>query len=125
MKVTLNGNELELTDSQVKDIVSKYKKEEKSTGFAIKSRWFDTQIVFQSTKTNLSDAVLEAVERGANLRGANLRGANLRGANLQDANLQDANLQDANLQDANTKYTKVNFSPSEYVQAKQFIEGLK
>jgi len=85
---------------------------------------------------NLKDANLE----GANLKGANLKGVNLEYANLKDANLEGANLKDANLRDANLKdadlkdadlggvktvYCKINFSSSEYPQAKQFIEGLK
>lgn len=41
------------------------------------------------------------------------------------ANLEGANLKGANLKGADTKYCVANFSPNEYKQAKQFIEGLK
>ena len=80
---------------------------------------------------NLKDANLEYANlkdanlKGANLEGANLGGANLKGANLKYVNLEYVNLKGANLEGANTKYCKVNFSPREYEQAKQFIEGLK
>ena len=43
----------------------------------------------------------------------------------EDANLENANLEDADLEGANTKYATVNFSSKEYVQAKQWAEGLK
>lgn len=56
---------------------------------------------------------------------ANLREANLRGADLREANLRGADLREADLSEANTKYCIIYFSPSEYEQAKQFIEGLK
>lgn len=46
-------------------------------------------------------------------------------ADLKGANLKGAILIGANLSEAKTKYCTVNFSPSEYEQAKQFIEGLK
>ena len=62
------------------------KKEEKTVGIAIRSRWTG-EIIFQSTKTTWK----EAVEEGkANLRGADLRGADLFGANLRDAELDSA-----------------------------------
>ena len=70
---------------------------------------------------NLKYANLE----GANLKYADLEDANLEGTNLEDADLEDANLEGTNLEDAKTAYCKVNFSSSEYPQAKQFIEGLK
>jgi len=70
---------------------------------------------------NLKYADLE----DANLKYADLEDANLEGTNLEDADLEDANLEGTNLEDAKTAYCKVNFSSSEYPQAKQFIEGLK
>ena len=89
-------------------------------GIAIKNRWTE-EIIFQSTKTTLGEAVEEAVEnyanlhyadlcdadlygfdlREANLREANLSGADLRYATLDEANLLFANLYKANLSDAN------------------------
>ena len=75
---------------------------------------------------DLECADLEGVNlKGADLEYANLKYADLEGANLEDANLEGANLKDANLEDAKTTMCKVNFSSSEYKQAKQFIEGLK
>jgi hypothetical protein len=121
---------------ELKKYVDEQPKEEtKTLGVAIMSRWVSGKIVYQSTKSSVREAVIEAFNSGADLSDADLRGADLRGADLRDANLSDANLSDANLSDADlrgadlrgadTKYTKVSFSPEEYEQAKQFIEGLK
>ena len=68
----------------------------------IRNRWTGS-VVFEYTKegNTITETVLEAIRRGANLRGANLRDANLRDADLRDANLRDANLCDADLCDAN------------------------
>ena len=75
----------------------------------IRNRWTGS-VVFEYTKegNTITETVLEAIRRGANLRdadlyGANLCGANLRGANLRDANLYGANLYGADLRDANLR----------------------
>ena len=85
----------------------------------IRNRWTGS-VVFEYTKegNTITETVLEAIRRGANLRDANLRDADLRDANLRDANLCDpdlcganlcganlygANLCDANLRDANLR----------------------
>ena len=78
----------------------------------IRNRWTGS-VVFEYTKegNTITETVLEAIRRdadlcdadlcGANLRGANLCGANLRGANLRDADLRGADLRGANLRGAN------------------------
>ena len=68
----------------------------------IRNRWTGS-VVFEYTKegNTITETVLDAIRRGANLRDANLRDANLRDANLRDANLCDADLCDANLCGAN------------------------
>ena len=68
----------------------------------IRNRWTGS-VVFEYTKegNTITETVLEAIRRGANLRDANLRDADLRDANLRDANLCNADLRDANLRDAN------------------------
>ena len=71
----------------------------------IKNR-FSLEVIFESKKDTVKEAVIEAISNGislryADLRGANLRGANLRGANLCEADLSDTNLRGANLRDAN------------------------
>jgi uncharacterized protein YjbI with pentapeptide repeats len=76
-------------------------KVEKSVGIAIKSRWAGATVVYQSTKTTMREAVVEAVESGADLSGADLRDANLYGADLRDADLCDADLRSADLCSAN------------------------
>ena len=80
----------------------------------IRNRWTGS-VVFEYTKegNTITETVLDAIRRGANLRGADLRGADLRdadlcgaylcGANLRDANLRDADLRDANLRDADLR----------------------
>ena len=112
---------MKITKQQVLDNLEEVKKyiseaenkvEEKNIGVAIKNRWTGN-IIFQSTKTTIIEAVLERLEsdtdlrdanlRGANLRGANLSGANLSGANLYDANFRGADLYGANLRDANLR----------------------
>ena len=68
----------------------------------IRNRWTGS-VVFEYTKegNTITETVLDAIRRGADLHSADLRDANLRDANLRDANLRDANLCDANLCGAN------------------------
>ena len=70
----------------------------------IRNRWTGS-VVFEYTKegNTITETVLDAIRRGANLRDADLRDANLCGADLYDANLRDANLRDANLSDADLR----------------------
>ena len=95
----------------------------------IRNRWTGS-VVFEYTKegNTITETVLDAIRRGADLRdtdlygadlcdadlrGANLsdadlcdadlRGADLRGADLRDADLHGANLSDADLSDANLR----------------------
>ena len=133
--ITISDETYKLIKDQVdKDNV----KEKQEVGLEIKTMM--GSLLFKSSKTTMKEAVQEAVSKyanleyanlgganlkGANLEGANLGGANLKGANLKYVNLEYVNLKGANLEGANTKYCKVNFSPREYEQAKQFIEGLK
>ena len=72
----------------------------------IRNRWTGS-VVFEYTKegNTITETVLEAIRRGADLRGADLRGADLRdadlcGADLYGADLRDADLRDADLRDA-------------------------
>ena len=90
----------------------------KKGGIAILNR-YNEEVIFQSTKTTMKEAVEEAVEKDANLKYANLEGAY-----LESANLEDANLESANLENAKTTYCTINFSSSEREQAEQFIKGL-
>ena len=127
----------------------------KKESIKIVSKYGSSKVLFQSTKTTIKEAVVEAVSKcanlkcadlkgadlkgadlkGADLEGADLEGADLKGANLECANLECADLKGANLECANlecadlegaeTRMCKVNFTSKEYKQAKQFIEGLK
>ncbi len=92
---------------QVKKYIEESEKEsktEKAIGIEIKSIFGN--VIFNSTKTTLVEAIREADLRwadfsGADLRGANLRGADLRGANLSEADLSGADLSGADLRGAN------------------------
>lgn len=57
----------------------------------IRNRWTGS-VVFEYTKegNTITETVLDAIRRGADLRDANLRGSNLRCANLCDADLRGA-----------------------------------
>ena len=97
---------MKLTKQQALDKIEELKKyvqdeeqkEEKKVGIAINSIFGSLR--FQSTKTTIKKAVVEAIESSADLRGADLRGTNLRGADLCDADLCDANLRSADLRGA-------------------------
>ena len=64
----------------------------------IRNRWTGS-VVFEYTKegNTITETVLDAIRRGADLRDANLRNANLCDADLCDANLCGANLCGADL----------------------------
>jgi len=151
--ITISDSTWDKIKNQVQE-ETKDVKEKKKINITIKNR-FTGAIIWESEKTtykevvedanlkganlkyaNLEDADLKYADleganlkyadlEGADLKGADLKGANLEGANLKYANLEGANLKYADLEDAKTAYCKVNFSSSEYPQAKQFIEGLK
>jgi len=114
--------------------------EDKKTKVKFQIKTFGGTVLFESEKTTQREAILDAIDSGANLsyanlsyanlsyadlRGADLSYANLSYADLRGADLSGANLSGANLSYAITKYAKVNFTPSEYEQAKQWAEGLK
>ena len=69
---------------QLKKYVSEKEQEEK--GFVIKN-WRNDSEIYVSKADNVKEAVIEAVENGANLSGADLGEANLRGADLSGAEL--------------------------------------
>ena len=64
----------------------------------IRNRWTGS-VVFEYTKegNTITETVLDAIRRGADLRDADLCGADLCGADLRGSNLCDADLCDANL----------------------------
>ena len=67
----------------------------------IRNRWTGS-VVFEYTKegNTITETVLEAIRRGADLYSADLRNADLRGSNLCDADLRGADLRDADLRGA-------------------------
>ena len=68
----------------------------------IRNRWTGS-VVFEYTKegNTITETVLDAIRRGADLSDANLCGADLHGSNLRCANLYGANLRGSNLYGAN------------------------
>ena len=70
----------------------------------IRNRWTGA-VVFEYTKkgNTITETVLEAIRRGADLRSADLRSADLRSANLRDADLRSADLSDADLRGADLR----------------------
>jgi hypothetical protein len=71
------------------------KEEKETTKLEIKSIWGN--VLFESEKSTIREAVIERLESDANLRGADLRDADLSDANLRGADLRDADLRDAEL----------------------------
>ena len=100
--IKLNGKKIELSEETATSIADGLKKEE-NTGVKIVSRYNSDNVLFVSTKDNVKDAVLEAIEGGANLYEANLCGADLCGANLCGVNLRGADLCGADLYGANLR----------------------
>jgi uncharacterized protein YjbI with pentapeptide repeats len=88
--ITVSDETYELIKSQVE--------KEESNKLQIKT--LAGEVLFESDKTTLKEAVEEAVSRGAYLRGADLEGADLRDADLEGAYLRGADLGDADLRDA-------------------------
>lgn len=70
----------------------------------IRNRWTGS-VVFEYTKegNTITETVLDAIRRGANLRDADLRSADLSDANLRCADLCDADLRDADLRCADLR----------------------
>ena len=106
---TDKGDHMKLTKGQALAKIEELKKyveaeevetKEKTVGIAIMSRWAGGKIVFQSSKSTMKEAVVEAVKSGANLYGANLHEADLSGADLYEADLHEADLRRANLYEA-------------------------
>ena len=70
----------------------------------IRNRWTGS-VVFEYTKegNTITETVLDAIRRGADLHSADLCDANLRGSNLRCANLCDVDLRDADLRGADLR----------------------
>ena len=94
--ITVSDETYELIKSQVE--------KEESNKLQIKT--LAGEVLFESDKTTLKEAVEEAVSRNVDLEGADLRDANLIGTNLIGANLRDADLEGANLEGADFYHAK-------------------
>lgn len=70
----------------------------------IRNRWTGS-VVFEYTKegNTITETVLDAIRRGADLHGADLCGADLSGADLRGADLHGANLRNADLSGADLR----------------------
>ena len=98
MKKLTKEEALNKIEELKKYVNDKEVEETKKVSFEIKSIWGG--ILYTSEKETQREAILEAVERGANLSGADLRDADLSDADLSDANLRGANLRGAELDHA-------------------------
>ena len=94
--------------------------EEKPKGVVIKNRYTD-EIIFQSSKNTIKEAVEEAIENGISLNEANLYKADLGEADLSNANLYKADLSNTNLCEANL--SEANLSGVELYHAKFYGRG--
>ena len=88
--ITISDSTYELIKEQLEQ-----EKESRKTKLQIKT--LAGEVLFESEKTTIKEAVEEAVSEDANLTSADLIGANLRGAYLEDAYLGGANLRGADL----------------------------
>ena len=88
---------------ELKVYVESEEKKETSSKVKLQIKTVVGEVLFESEKTTIKEAVEEAVSKDANLRGADLRDADLEDANLGDADLGGANLGDAYLGGANLR----------------------
>lgn len=73
----------------------------------IVSRYASSEVRWKGDAQTVREAVLKALEEGADLEGANLRRAYLQGANLRSANLQGADLEGADLEGIKEDFYKI------------------
>ena len=79
------------------------KTETKTLGVAIRSRFASGEIIYQSSKSTIREAVIEALASGSKLRGSDLRGSNLSDCDLRGSNLSDCDLSDCDLSDCDLR----------------------
>ena len=72
--------------------------------FQIKDRYVG-KVLFECEAVKVKEALVNAVDSGADLSGADLSGAYLSGADLSDADLSDADLRDADLSGAKISWS--------------------
>ena len=88
-------------------------------GMDILNRWTRAILLSSETAQTIADAVVEAVQRGAELSWADLRGADLSGANLRGADLRGADLRGADLRGADLR--EANLSEADLSEADNFV----
>ena len=81
-------------------------KEETKSGVKLEIKSWSGRVCFSSTKATIREAVIEAVESGADLSEADLSGADLSEADLSRANLSRADLSEADLSRAEMQNVK-------------------
>ncbi len=77
----------------------------KSVGIAIKKRWTG-DVIFQSTKNTMKEAVKEALDNNIDLSNSNLSGSYLSNSDLRNSNLRGSNLRGSNLSGAEMQNAK-------------------
>ena len=88
---------------RLKEQFQEQPKEKKKAKIEIKT--FGGSVLWESEKETIREAVVEAVDRGADLEGADLKGAYLEGAYLEGAYLRGAYLVGADLKGADFFHT--------------------
>ena len=88
---------------ELKKYVKNEEKKENSSKVKLQIKTLAGEVLFESEKTTIKEAVVEAVVKDTDLRDSDLRNADLRDANLRNVNLEGTNLEGTNLEDANLK----------------------
>jgi uncharacterized protein YjbI with pentapeptide repeats len=60
-------------------------------------KWSNGEVIYESEKETLREAVIEAVKKGISLRGSDLRDSDLSGSNLSGSDLSGSDLSGSDL----------------------------
>ena len=121
---------LEVSEETYQKLEDEFTKDtKKETKTIIKDR--EGNVLYESKKETISEAVEEAVESEANLSGANLSGADLKWADLSKADLSWADLSEANLSKTDLRWanlsetdlSKTDLSGADFYHSKFYGKG--
>ena len=121
---------LEVSEETYQKLEDEFTKDtKKETKTIIKDR--EGNVLYESKKETISEAVEEAVESEANLSGANLSGADLKWADLSKADLSWADLSGANLSKTDLRWanlsktdlSKTDLSGADFYHSKFYGKG--
>jgi len=103
---------------ELKKYVKEFDKKKNTSKTKLEIKTLGGSVLWKSEKLTIKEALIEAVDEGADLEGADLEGADLRGADLRGADLEGADLYNAKFygRGGNTKIKKS--------QINDFLEAL-